>query len=197
MASPRPPLRVLGPDAPGSDAPGSAFDAAFREHHDFVHRTLGALGVDPDALEDAAQDVFVVVHRRLPDYDGRVPIRGWIFGITRRVAHDARRSSRRRRARLALVEDSRSVPTPEHQLSQRHAVAFIAGFLDTLSEIRRAVFILCDLEEMTAPEVAANLGIKLNTVYSHLRKVRRALELAAAKLRTDSDRKGGPGHGTQ
>ncbi|MBL8971250.1 MAG: sigma-70 family RNA polymerase sigma factor, partial [Myxococcales bacterium] len=128
MASPRPPLRVVDPAGP----PDSAFDLAFREHYAFVHRTLCALGVDPGAVDDAAQEVFMVVHRRLADYDGRVPIRGWIFGITRRVAHDVRRSSQRRRARIALVEEPRSVPTPEHQLSQRHAVAFIAGFLATL-----------------------------------------------------------------
>lgn len=193
MTSPRPPLRALGSIEPGA---ASDFDAAFREHYAFVHRSLHALGVDSAAVEDVAQEVFLVVHRRLADYDGRVPIRGWIFGITRRVAHDARRSSRRRSARLALVEDSRNVPTPEHQLSQRHAAAFIADFLATQSEIRRAVFILCELEEMTAPEVAANLGLKLNTVYSHLRKVRHSLELAAAKIRVDR-REGGPGHGTQ
>lgn len=191
MASPRPPLRVVDPAGP----PDSAFDLAFREHYAFVHRTLCALGVDPGAIDDAAQEVFMVVHRRLADYDGRVPIRGWIFGITRRVAHDVRRSSQRRRARIALVEEPRSVPTPEHQLSQRHAVAFIAGFLATLNEVRRAVFILCELEEMTAPEVAANLGLKLNTVYSHLRKARCSLELAAARLR--DDREGGASHGTQ
>jgi len=191
MASPRPPLRALGPAEPGAP---SGFDAAFRDHYAFVHRSLCALGVDSAAVDDVAQEVFLVVHRRLADYDGRVPIRGWIFGITRRVARDARRSSQRLTARLALVEDSRSVPTPEHQLSQRHAATFIAGFLATLSEIRRAVFILCELEEMTAPEVAANLGLKLNTVYSHLRKVRLSLEQAAAKLRV---REGGPGHGTQ
>lgn len=168
-------LRALDDPAP---AGAPVFDAVFREHYPFVHRTLRALGVDPSAVDDAAQEVFVVVHRRIGDYDGRAPIRAWIFGIARRVAHDFRRTHRRHQARLSLVEDTRSVPTPEHQLTQRRAVTRLERYLDTLNEVRRAVFVLCEIEELTAPEVAAALDLKLNTVYSHLRKARVGLERA-------------------
>jgi RNA polymerase sigma-70 factor (ECF subfamily) len=173
-------LRLVGPaEAPSS--PG--FNALFSEHYAFVHRTLRALGVEPMAVDDAAQEVFLVVHRRLGDYDGRAPVRAWIFGITRRVAHDFRRTVRRQQARLSLIEDRRSVPTPEHHLTQQQAVAQLERYLDSLGEIRRAVFVLCDIEEMTAPEVATALGIKLNTVYSHLRKARLAVERAMTSER--------------
>ncbi|MBA3544964.1 MAG: RNA polymerase sigma factor [Nannocystis sp.] len=160
------------------------FDVLFREHYAFIHRTLRALGVDPTAVDDAAQEVFLVVHRRLGDYDGRASARAWIFGIARRVAHDFRRKDRRLQARLTLVEDTRSVATPEHQLAQQQVVTRLNRHLDTLNEIRRAVFVLCEIEEMTAPEVAAALDIKLNTVYSHLRKARLTLERAMAGERT-------------
>lgn len=178
------PLRLV----PVSGAPQSsdvpAFDVLFRDHYAFIHRTLRALGVDPAAVDDAAQEVFLVVHRRLDRYDGRAPPRAWIFGIARRVAHDFRRKGRRLQARLSLVEESRSVPTPEHQLTQRQAVARLERYLDTLGEVRRAVFVLCEIEEMTAPEVATALELKLNTVYSHLRKARLALERAMAGERS-------------
>lgn len=180
MQRERQPFRLLA----GSEAPSGpglpAFDVLFREHYAFIHRTLRALGVDPTAVDDAAQEVFLVVHRRLGDYDGRAAARAWIFGIARRVAHDARRKHGRQQARLSLVEDTRSVPTPEHQLAQQQAVTRLERYLDTLDEVRRAVFVLCEIEEMTAPEVAAALDIKLNTVYSHLRKARLGLERVMA-----------------
>lgn len=162
----------------GADPLG--FDAIFRAHYPFIHRTLRALGVDASVVDDAAQEVFLVVHRRLGEYDGRAAIRAWIFGIARRVAHDFRRGARRRAARLVMIDDHRQVPTPEQQLTQRDAITVIRDFLDTLPELRRAVFVLMELEEMTAPEVASTLDIKLNTVYSHLRKARLGLERVTA-----------------
>ncbi len=160
--------------------PGAAppFATLFREHYAFVHRSLRGLGVAAEAVEDAAQEVFLVIHRRLADYDGRASIRAWAFGIARRVAHDFRRSHQRQQHRLSLVTDHRQVPTPELQVSQQRALATVDAYLDTLDEVRRAVFVLCEVEGMTAPEVAAALEIKLNTVYSHLRKARLSLERA-------------------
>lgn len=188
MQRPRQHLRLVEPA--DATAPPPVFEALFRDHYAFVHRTLRALGVEPTAVDDAAQEVFLVVHRRIADYDGRAPARAWIFGIARRVARDFRRKVRRQQARMSLIEDPRSVPTPEHHVTQQQAVARLERFLDTLDEVRRAVFVLCEIEEMTAPEVATALGIKLNTVYSHLRKARLGLERATAGERTKEGRGG-------
>src|SRR5689334_9453575 len=66
------------------------YDAQFA----FVWRSLRRLGVDPSGLDDAAQDVFLVVHRRLPEFEGRASLKTWVYEIVRRVARDHRRTKR-------------------------------------------------------------------------------------------------------
>ncbi len=164
--------------------PGSFVDA-FRRHYRMVHRMLRQLGVDDAVLDDATQDVFLVVHRRWRDYDGRSAFRYWLLGITRRLASDYRRAARRLRARLdrARIEvpptrpGRHSDPDPELQLGDRQAIALVDEFLVTLDDDRREVFVLADIEGLSAPEIAEALGVKLNTVYSRLRVARQRFEV--------------------
>ncbi|HTU57497.1 MAG TPA: sigma-70 family RNA polymerase sigma factor, partial [Polyangiales bacterium] len=64
------------------------FDAVYEEHFDFVWRNLRRLGVREGELRDAAQDAFLVVHRRLAQFDGVGSVRAWLYSIVRRVAAD-------------------------------------------------------------------------------------------------------------
>ncbi len=66
------------------------FGAVYEEYFDFVWRTLRRYGVPEAAMDDAIQDAFLVVHSRLPTFEGRSSLRTWIFGIARRVARDHR-----------------------------------------------------------------------------------------------------------
>src|SRR3954447_16537186 len=73
-----------------------SFDSLYAEHFDFVWRTLRRLGVHPSVVDDAAQDTFVVLHRRLPELRADASARAFVFGIAQRVAHDYRRTARRK-----------------------------------------------------------------------------------------------------
>lgn len=151
------------------------FDEIYAAHFAFVWRVLRTLGVSDAALEDAAQDVFVVVHRRLPEFEGRAAITTWLFAIARRVA------STHRRART-------TDPMPEAEpagasdtfaaFSRAQAAATVMSILDTLDEDKRIVFALVELEGLSVPEVARMLDLNLNTAYSRLRLARHAFELA-------------------
>ncbi|HEX4338588.1 MAG TPA: sigma-70 family RNA polymerase sigma factor [Polyangiaceae bacterium] len=161
------------------------FEAIYEEHFDFVWRSLRRLGVPDAQLDDAVQDVFVVVHRRLPEFEGRSTIKTWLFGIALRVASALRRSAARRPTE-PLVED----PPDEHagldadaQREASEAARLVHRLLDSLDDDRRAVFVLTELEEMTAPEISAALGVNLNTVYSRLRLARRDFDAALARHR--------------
>lgn len=159
----------------------TSFDAVFRAEHDFVWRTLRHYGVPDAALDDATQDVFVVVHRRLDDYDDRAPLRSWLIGIARRVASRHRSKSAvraQREAPLGPVEPSSADPSPHTGAIRVEAVDFVSSFLDQLAPKLRAVFQLCEIEGMSAPEVAEALGISVNTVYSRLRLSRARFERA-------------------
>ncbi len=158
----------------------ATFDQVYSEGFGFVFRVLRTLGVRPDRLEDAAQDVFTVVHRRLGEFEGRSSVRTWLFGIAQRVASDYRRSDRRKSSRLEpLIADVPSEQSsPQARLEAQHAAHFVDEFLKTLSSQKREVFALAFMEEMPPGEVAQALGIPLNTVYSRIRTVRGELRTA-------------------
>ncbi|MCH9687400.1 MAG: hypothetical protein K0V04_38555, partial [Deltaproteobacteria bacterium] len=86
--------------------PTSFATETFVRHGPFVRRTLRRLGVGPERLDDAVQDVFVVLVRRVHDYDARHEPRRWLWGISRRVAW-RHRGQARRDARIGSLEGQR------------------------------------------------------------------------------------------
>ncbi len=166
------------PDTPASPGPPiPEFADLYREHIDFVWRNLRRLGVSAASLDDAVQDVFVVVHRRLATWEGRSSLRTWLFGIALRVARDQRRSVRRKGEPCELPPDLPSPgPDPLTSLEHNEALRRLDRALLTLDEDKRAVFVMMEIEQMTAPEVVEATGLKVNTVYSRLRLARAELQ---------------------
>jgi RNA polymerase sigma-70 factor, ECF subfamily len=161
-----------------------AFDEVYASEFAFVWRNLRRLGVEEATLRDAAQDVFVVVHRRLGDFEGRAPLRSWIYSIVTRIARQYRRT--RVRKELRDVEDPERVPdssllTPEDSAARGQALRLLVSLLDTLDDDKRDALVLCDLEGMTVPEVAAAVGSNVNTVYSRVRAARQQLRELLAR----------------
>lgn len=158
-------------------------EGLYEAHFDFVWRSLKHLGVPDATIDDAVQDTFVVAHRRLADFARRSSTRTWLFGIALRVARDHRRSRTRRERFLVAFgqRPERGVETPYDQTVRAEASRILQAFLDRLPEEQRAVFVLADIEQMTAPEIAEALEANLNTVYSRLRAARSAFNDEVAK----------------
>lgn len=154
-------------------------EAIYEEHFEYVWRTLLRLGVFPDAAPDAAQNVFLVVNRRLASYDPSRPVRPWLFGIARNVARDHRKrvASRRETLEPELV-DPASHSSVDEQLA---AAQIVHRALAELDETRRAVFVLHALDEVPMKEVAEALEMPLNTAYSHYRRGRDEFRTAATR----------------
>ncbi|MEM6292168.1 MAG: sigma-70 family RNA polymerase sigma factor [Myxococcota bacterium] len=168
-----PPGTLSVPDAAAMQR--RALEAVYREQHAFVWRSLARLGVGDSALPDASHDVFMVVARRLPEFEGRASIKTWLFAICLRVARASRRNYARERKQRARYEAAQ--PTlPEQPHARADAARTLRDMLQHLDEDKRAVFIMAELEEMTAPEIAAVLSVKTATVYSRLRLARAELE---------------------
>ena len=152
-----------------------SFDEVYTANVAFVWRTLRTFGVTDSQIEDAVQDVFVVVHRRLAEWEGRAAITTWLFAIARRIASSHRRRTSDRTE--TLVTEPAGGADPFAALSRAQAVATVMGILDQMDEDKRLVFALVELEQMSVPEVARMLDLKLNTAYSRLRLARAAFEL--------------------
>jgi len=153
----------------------------FSEHADFVWRSLRRLGVPPVDVDDALQEVFVVVYRRLSEYEDRGLMRAWLFSISRQVARHYHRATTRAEVRHRLLVVDVGAPDAEEVMARREAEALVTDFLDELDEPQRMVFHLSDIEGLTAPEIAAALGVNLNTVYARLRSARKRFERVLAR----------------
>jgi RNA polymerase sigma-70 factor, ECF subfamily len=160
-----------------------SFDAFYNSHFPFVWRCLRGLGVPADGLDDAAQDVFLIVHRQLPGFRGESSAQTWLYGIARHVAANHHRRARRKQAPLEplTAEPPHPDPDPHERAADAEAATFVEAFLETLDDKKRDIFVLAVLEEMTIPEVAAALSIPLNTAYTRLRAVRADFERALGR----------------
>jgi RNA polymerase sigma-70 factor (ECF subfamily) len=157
------------------------FERLYRDHFTFVWRTLRRFGVHEAALEDATQEVFLIAYRKAGAWREWSSPRAWLFGVARRVAHDHRRSRDRHERKLALVVELPPPRGADQSLEDRRRLELVAAAIATLSPERSAVYVLAELEDMSAPEIAQALDINLNTVYSRLRRARQnvADQLAA------------------
>jgi RNA polymerase sigma-70 factor (ECF subfamily) len=156
------------------------------EYADFVWRSLQRVGVTKSNLEDALQDVFVVVQRRLHTYNASGKISTWLFGICLRVAAAHRRRAYVRREQsspdLQNHPDVRVCADPE-QIAMRHeAEQRLEQGLQAMELERRAVFVMFEIEGMPAGAIADILGIPVGTVYSRLHKARAEFSNAITRL---------------
>lgn len=163
-----------------------AFRALYEAHSAFVWRNLRRLGVPDSDVEDKLQEVFVVAHRRWEEFAdrGHGP-RAWLFQIALRVASDARRHKRRHPVDPdgGAAQDRQSIEPPQTAaIDKAQQLDLLDRALSAIDMGRRAVLVLHEIEQMTAPEIARTLDIPLNTVYSRLRVARIELEQELREL---------------
>lgn len=179
------PLATAPPELVREDlTSGARLRTLFDGQFDFVWRSLRRLGVPELTVDDATQEVFLVVSRRLGDIEpGRE--RSFLFATALRVASTARRAAARRGihddAEVAQLVDH--TPGPEELADRKRARDVLDRVLATLELDLRAVFVLYELEEMTMAEIAITLELPPGTVASRLRRAREAFEATAAELR--------------
>lgn len=183
-------LPEAGSAAPEQRSSLEAIDTStlFREHGPFVWRVARRLGVAENDTADVCQEVFVVVHRRLADFEQRSTVRTWLYGICVRAAADHRRRvSRRRELVTDVPPELISDQAPDDVTMMREARRLLDGLLDTLDDDKRAVFVLYEIEQLTMNEVAAAIGCPLQTAYSRLHAARDVVQSGIVRLRAESE----------
>jgi RNA polymerase sigma-70 factor, ECF subfamily len=191
-------VREPGPEsgkrtASSHATPPGTLQEVYARHSGFVWRIVRRMGVPEHGVEDVMHEVFLVVHRRLPEYDGRVAMTTWLYQLSRGVVSNQRRSWAREQRRLALVDAKPApAPDPEAQTGQGQAAAFVRAFLEQLDPDKREVFELAELEGLPMPEVAELVGINLNTAYSRLRAARQLFQRAVTRMRAADEGRATP-----
>lgn len=161
-------------------------DRIYDQHADFVFRTLRTLGVPDRDIGDALQEVFLTIHRALPQFEERCSMSTWLFTICRSVARDRRRRAYRR---YEVIDGSLVDAQPDSgsdlstRLEHRQKLAELDAILDGMEEEQRLVFVLFEIERMTGAEISDALGIPLGTAYSRLRLARATFRAAVARRR--------------
>jgi RNA polymerase sigma-70 factor (ECF subfamily) len=184
--------RVLGPPEQlqhgealtAQDLP--AFESIYAQYFQFVWASALRLGVASSAIDDVVQEIFMVIHTKLPTLRQPASLRSWIYGIVRRTVSDHRRALKTRAqsaGTLAFQAELEQPPprTPLDMKEQTDQVRLLWDLLEELAWPKREVFMLAELEEMTVPEIAQALEIPLNTAYSRLRAARIAFEEGLAR----------------
>jgi RNA polymerase sigma-70 factor (ECF subfamily) len=195
--------------APAAESPrlGAADMASiYRAHFQFVWRCLRSLGVRDDVLEDALQDVFVVVQNKLEHFDGKANLSTWLYGIALRVARRYRArvakeaqkfvfSANATSAEQSADEDLGDLPSPsreiEHEIEASERLRLARRALEMLDDDKREVFVFACVEQMSAPEISQITGLPLNTVYSRIRAARLAFAAQVARLQPLPRRRSG------
>jgi RNA polymerase sigma-70 factor, ECF subfamily len=172
-------------ESSGGAGAKSTLEAVYAEHFRYVWRCLRGLGVESQVLDDAVHEVFLVVQRRLPEFDGAdAQLTTWLYEIAFRVAQRHRTQAAKEARRYAPLasgaDDSEGQAAPGLVAGDLHAevertsqIAFAKRALQVLDAEKREVFVLAFVEQLSAPEIVQITGVPLNTVYSRMRAARR------------------------
>lgn len=186
------PILRSAPEADTGEEPNGIaldFDSIYRTYAPrvslWVRRLLGA----PADVEDVVHDIFCVALRRSADYDrSRGEYGAWLHGITIRrvIAHRQRHQMRRLwRAMFAREQSAHTEERDESRINDALDASQVRrrlyGWLDSLPEAHRTVFILFEMDELDGESIAALLNISVNNVWVRLHRARAALELLAKK----------------
>ena len=172
-----------------------SFADLYTTYFNFVWSMSRFLGVDAGELDDVVQDIFVIIYERLHTLEQPESLRSWIYGIVRRVVskyHRTKRTAVIKSGTVRLEPEllSPEIRTPEQMTGQTEEAKLVWNMLQKLDAPKREIFVLAEVGEMTAPEIAAAIDIPLNTVYSRLRAARQELEEALQRLHARTLKRG-------
>lgn len=165
------------------------FEQLYTTYSGFVWRSAKRMGVPAPAVDDVVQEVFLVVHRRLPTFRGPHGMRSWIWRIVFNVVHTYRRTQLRKGRFFGGVSNldpdelhASAAYSPEVCREHAQAAEVLHTFLNKLGKDKCDAFVLVELEQMTVPEAAGVLDVNENTLHARLRAARRAFELTTQRL---------------
>jgi RNA polymerase sigma-70 factor (ECF subfamily) len=135
---------------------------------------------DPEEAADLAQDVCLLLLRKLPSFRGDSRFLTWLFTVTRNQALEGHRRSRRRERKIDRLEleyraGESSEPEGPARIDRSRLGDLISAFVRELPRRQREVFQLSELQGLSSPEIGRILDLDPGSVRAALFKARRAL----------------------
>jgi RNA polymerase sigma-70 factor (ECF subfamily) len=159
------------------------FALVYDDYFGFVWRNVLNRGIPHASVDDVVQEVFIVVHRKLPEFEGRSSLKTWLAGIARRVVSDHVRKRGNAPVGDPLdVDVASALADPAEALDNKVAARLVDGLLALMTEDQREVFMMHELEEMTGREIAETTGTNENTVHTRLRAARKIFQEGLSRL---------------
>ncbi|HEX4335855.1 MAG TPA: RNA polymerase sigma factor [Polyangiaceae bacterium] len=165
----------------------AAFRELFQTHrHDVARIVFRMTGSSAD-IEDLVQEVFLQVHRSIGDFRGDARLSTWLYRLTVNVVLMHRRAAK---SRPHLVAEGAAAPPkdlrmlPDEQVARRRRMAAFYRMVDRLSEKKRTVFVMHEIDGLSPLEIAKIVEAPVLTVRTRLFYARREL---AAMLREEPD----------
>ena len=144
-------------------------------HGSGLRQSLARLAPELDA-EDLLQEVFLIALTKTVEFARADPQNAWLYGIAVKLAHTRRRTARLRRFfRLSEAENTAISDSPSRTMEQRDAQVRVSRALESLSNAKREVFVLYELQGLPGQDIAAALQIPLKTVWTRLFHARKAM----------------------
>lgn len=160
-----------------------AFQELYRQHRRDVARLVARLLGPRGDVDDVIQEVFIQVFRSLVSFRGESRFSTWLHRVTVNVTlmHIRAARSRPQLGPEASVEPMASDDhSPVEGAARNERLRALYKILDTLSEKKRAVFILHDLEGVAAGQIGTVLDIPVLTVRTRLFYARKEVYAAMA-----------------
>jgi RNA polymerase sigma-70 factor (ECF subfamily) len=180
------PVVELVPPSPALD-----FREIYERWFSEVSRWIRAMGGPEAEREDLVQDVFLVVHRRLPYFDGQ-NVAGWLYQIARHRVRDFRRLLWVKHLLFGSVPLSESLSTggasPADCLETDEKRVLLQRLLGKLNESERAALVLFEIDGYSGEEIAEIQGVPTNTVWARIHKARKKLQASLAQLESREQR---------
>ena len=185
---------TLPEDPPGASDRDAKFRSIYESRFDEVVRWLYALGIPASDTEDLAQEIFVVVRRKLARFDGG-NLAGWLFRIAELTASDHRRRAwfrnlvlRRQDLDLAQMPHAGGSPVLSYEEAENRR--YLQTLVGKMSEKLRTAFVLFEIEGYSGEEIAILQDIPLGTVWTRLHHARKAFwKIVKDARRHEEDKK--------
>ena len=183
-------MRVIDGGAASADRaePLPAFREVYDRYFGFVWRSAANRGVPAAALDDVVQEVFIVIHRKLPEFEARSSVRTWLAGITRRVVADYVRKRGNQPVAHEPLDREPAAAGDVESLERKAALELLDARLAKMNEEQREVFVLHEIEHLSGAEIAELTETNENTVWTRLRAARRVFQEGVARQRARQSR---------